>query len=86
MPVADEKTVLEGTGKCWTGLCILGLTLDELADVARHRGGREDRDLVLVLDVNRDFRPWLVERERLYRALDTVDRASGKKRGLLLVR
>jgi hypothetical protein len=24
-----------GTGRCWTGFCIFGLTLDELADVAR---------------------------------------------------
>jgi hypothetical protein len=27
--------VLAGTGRCWTGFCIFGLTLDELADVAR---------------------------------------------------
>ena len=30
-----EGRVLAGTGRCWTGFCILGLTLDELADVAR---------------------------------------------------
>jgi Phytochelatin synthase len=30
-----EGNVLAGTGRCWTGFCILGLTLDELADVAR---------------------------------------------------
>jgi hypothetical protein len=30
-----EGSVLAGTGRCWTGFCILGLTLDELADVAR---------------------------------------------------
>jgi hypothetical protein len=30
-----EGKVLAGTGRCWTGVCILGLTLDELADVAR---------------------------------------------------
>jgi len=30
-----EDRVLAGTGRCWTGFCILGLTLDELADVAR---------------------------------------------------
>src|SRR5437899_5433760 len=26
-----EAKVLAGTGRCWTGVCILGLTLDELA-------------------------------------------------------
>ena len=30
-----ESEVLAGTGRCWTGYCIMGLTLDELADVAR---------------------------------------------------
>jgi hypothetical protein len=30
-----ESKVLAGTGRCWTGVCILGLTLDELAEVAR---------------------------------------------------
>jgi hypothetical protein len=136
-PIADETAVLEGSGKCWSGICFMGLTLDELAQVARLRtsqevtvlrdltpdqfrdhlrqvadpsrryivnfdrkaifeagGGHhspiggylEDRDLVLVLDVNEDFKPWLVERERLFEAIDTVDRFSKQKRGLLLVR
>ena len=107
-----EGKVLAGTGRCWTGVCILGLTLDELADVARANTGRkvtvlrdlgedefrehlrrsndpgrryivnfsrkrifgagvghhspiggylEPEDLVFVLDVNRDYQPWLVE-------------------------
>ena len=30
-----ESAVLAGTNWCWTGYCILGLTLDELAEVAR---------------------------------------------------
>jgi hypothetical protein len=30
-----EGKVLAGTGRCWTGVCIVGLTLDELADGAR---------------------------------------------------
>jgi hypothetical protein len=33
---ADEAAVVAGTGKCWTSLCIGGVTLDELADIARH--------------------------------------------------
>ncbi len=137
LPAADEQAVLAGSGKCWSGYCVMGLTLDELADVARRQTSREvtvvrdltpeqfqeqlrqvndpsrrmivnfdrkpifgaggghhspigayleDRDLVLVLDVNGDFKPWLVERERLYRAIDTVDSFSKRKRGLLVIR
>ena len=37
-------------------------------------------------DVNRDYAgPWLVKADRLFDAIDTVDSASGKKRGLLVV-
>jgi hypothetical protein len=129
-----ERSVLAGTGLCWTGFCIMGLTLDELAGLARaktrrrvtvlrdmdaeefrkhlknsnntaHRyiinfdrkmifaagGGHhspiggylENEDLVFVLDVNRDYRPWLVERARLFDAMNTWD--GGKKRGMLLI-
>jgi Phytochelatin synthase len=35
-----EGKVLAGTGRCWTGVCIVGLTLDELADVARANTSR----------------------------------------------
>lgn len=38
---STEDKVLAGTGRCWTGLCILGLTLDELADVARTNTSRK---------------------------------------------
>jgi hypothetical protein len=133
---ATEDAVLDGTGYCWTGWCIVGLTLDELASVAAAHTDRtvtvlrdlseaafvehlkrsndparryivnfrraeifgagaghhspiggylEAEDLVLVLDVNEDFKPWLVERERLYRAMNTVDSDGGRTRGLLLV-
>jgi hypothetical protein len=133
---ASQSTVLEGTGKCGTGICIFGLTLDELAEVARqktskkvgvvrdigidelrehlrrsndparryiinfHRGllfgkgaGHHSpiggylaaEDLALVLDVNGSFGPWLVSTERLFRAMDSVDSSSGKKRGLLVM-
>jgi Phytochelatin synthase len=133
-PVATEAAVLAGTGRCRTGFCLFGLTLDELADVARARPDRkvtvlrdltpeafrehlrrandpnrryivnfsraaifgrgvghhspiggymEAEDLVFVLDVNRDFQPWLIERSRLFSALDTFD--GDKKRGLLLI-
>jgi hypothetical protein len=129
-----ESTVLAGTGRCWTGFCVIGLTLDELADVARTKTKRtvtvlrdltaaefqehlkrtndtgrryiinfsrkeifgagaghhspiggylEAEDLVFVLDVNRDYQPWLVERNRLFQAMDTLDGA--QKRGLLLI-
>ena len=46
-------------------------------------GYLEDDDLVFVLDVNHDFQPWLIERERLYAAMDTLD--GQKKRGMLLI-
>lgn len=32
---SDERSILEGTGKCWGGLCWRGLSLDELAAIAR---------------------------------------------------
>jgi Phytochelatin synthase len=132
--VATEGKVLTGTGRCWTGFCILGLTLDELAEVARANTSRqitvlrdlsegdflehmrhandltrryivnfsrdrifgagvghhspiggylEAEDLVFVLDVSRDYQPWLVERKRLFAAVNTLD--GNKKRGLLLI-
>jgi len=43
-----EDRVLAGTGRCWTGFCIFGLTLDELADVARANRGHK-------ITVLRDF-------------------------------
>jgi hypothetical protein len=132
--LTTEDKVLAGTGRCWTGMCILGLTLDELADVARANTSRkitvlrdlseeefrehlrhsndpsrryivnftrqhifgagvghhspiggylESEDLVFILDVNPDYQPWLVERTRLFAAVNTLD--GDKKRGLLLI-
>jgi hypothetical protein len=131
---STEGKVLAGTGRCWTGICIMGLTLDDLAQVARTNTNRKvtvlrdlsedgflehlrrsndpgrryivnfDRaqifgagsghhspiggylgteDLVFVLDVNSNFQPWLVERKRLFNAVNTFD--GDKKRGLLLI-
>ena len=48
-------------------------------------GYLEDEDLVLVLDVNRAYQPWLVPTERLFEAVDTVDSSTGRTRGLLVV-
>ncbi len=130
----SEGAVLSGTGRCWSGICFMGLTLDELAEVTRLKTKRtvtvlrnlsaeefrrhlrlandtkrryiinfnrksifgagvghhspiggylEREDMVFVLDVNRDFRPWLVERSRLFAAMDTWD--GDRKRGLLLI-
>src|SRR3954447_12978865 len=31
---SSVDTVLTGTGKCWSGMCMGGLSLDELAEVA----------------------------------------------------
>jgi hypothetical protein len=130
----DEQKVLKGTGRCWSGYCFLGLTLDELAEVAQANSRRrvtvlrdltpeafrdhlrrsndparryiinfnrkgifgsgaghhspiggylEADDSVFILDVNRDFRPWIVDRGRLFDAMNTFD--GDKKRGLLLI-
>ena len=43
------------------------------------------RDLVLVGDVNAAYRPFLVSTERLWRATDTIDDATGRKRGLVVL-
>ena len=119
----SENAVLTGTGRCWSGFCFMGLTLDELAEITRSKTKRtvtvlqdltadqfqrhlrlanepgrryiinfsrkeifgagaghhsprsagilRPEDMVFVLDVNRDFRPWLVERARLFAAMDT---------------
>jgi hypothetical protein len=133
-PSASVDSVLSGTGECWTGICWGGLSLDALAEVARHATGRkvtvlrdltlaqfrdelrhsndpsrryivnfqraplfaqggghhsplagylEPEDLVLVLDVNESYQPWLVKADRLFKAVDTGD--TGKKRGLLRI-
>ena len=42
-------------------------------------------DLAFLLDVNKDYQPWLVKTERLYEAMNTVDKGAGKKRGLLVL-
>jgi hypothetical protein len=134
----DQSSMLEGTGiTTFLGYLPKGLTLDELADVARLKftgqhvtvlrglslaafrqhlqqandprrryvinfsreplfgkgGGHhsplagylQEEDLVLVLDVNSDFGPWLVKPERLWAAMNTVDGSSGKPRGMLLI-
>jgi hypothetical protein len=49
-PATTESAVLEGTGKCWIGVCPVGLTLDEVAEVARMHTKRNVtilRDLTL---------------------------------------
>ena len=42
-------------------------------------------DLVLIVDVNKSYQPWLVPTARLFAAVDTVDKQTGKKRGLLRI-
>jgi len=47
---ATQDSVLAGTGKCGTGICWMGLTLDEVADIARQKTTRKvlvHRDLDL---------------------------------------
>jgi hypothetical protein len=134
---ASQESILEGTGLTTVlGYLPQGITLDQLAELARQRvpgsvrvlrgldlagfrdqlrhanelsrryvinfsraplfgsgGGHHspiagylaDPDLVLVLDVNKKYGPWLAKSERLFEAMNTVDPATGKKRGLLLI-
>jgi hypothetical protein len=48
-------------------------------------GYLRNEDLVLVLDVNRAFGPWLVDADRLLGAMRTVDPTTQRPRGLLLI-
>jgi hypothetical protein len=133
----DQSSVLEGTGISTVfGYLPEGVTLDQLAGIARHKlrrkvsvlrdldlasfriqlshandlsrryvvnftrgplfgvgGGHHspiagylvDEDLVLVLDVNKTYGPWLVKSKRLYDAMNTIDTGAQKRRGLLLI-
>jgi hypothetical protein len=44
-----------------------------------------DQDLVLIGDVNADYKPYLVRADRLQRAINTVDGETGDLRGMLLL-
>ena len=133
----DQEKILQGTGLTTVlGILPQGVTLDQLADIARLKlqrkvsvlrdldleGFREQmnhandparryvinftrgplfgtggghhspiaaylvaQDLVLVVDVNKKYGPWLVRSARLFEAMNTVDSGTGKKRGLLLI-
>jgi hypothetical protein len=133
----DQESILAGTDIFTVaGMLPGGLTLDELAQLARQKLGRNvtvlrdldlpsfrehlllandpasryvvnfsrgplfgsgsghhspiagyltDDDLVFVLDVNRNFGPWLVKSQRLHEAMNTVDPTVDVKRGLLLI-
>jgi hypothetical protein len=133
----NQDSILQGSGfSTVMGYLPEGLTLDQLADLARHKlhgkitvlrdldlpafreqlthvndparryvinftraplfatgGGHHSpiaaylaqEDLVLVLDVNKKYGPWLVKSDRLFEAMNTVDATAQKKRGLLLI-
>jgi hypothetical protein len=133
----NQEAILQGTGLATVlGYLPQGVTLDQLADLAKQKLGRKvsvlrdldlagfreqmrlvndlsrryvinfsraplfgsggghhspvagyllDEDLVLVLDVNKKYGPWLVKSQRLYEAMNTVDTGTQKKRGLLLI-
>ena len=133
----NQESILQGSGfSTVMGYLPEGLTLDQLADLARQKlqgkvtvlrdldlaafraqikfandparryvinfsrgplfgtgGGHHSpiagylaqEDLVLVLDVNEKYGPWLVKPDRLYEAMNTVDETARKKRGLLLI-
>jgi hypothetical protein len=133
----NQQSVMQGTNfSTVLGYLPEGLTLDQLADIARQKlqrkvtvlrgldiaafreqlrhvndparryvinfsrgplfgtgGGHHSpiagylhqEDLVLILDVNQKYGPWLVKPERLYEAMNTLDTTARKKRGLLLI-
>ena len=133
----NQESVLQGTNfSTVLGYLPEGLTLDQLADIARQKlqrnvsvlrdldlaafreqlrhvndparryvinfsrgplfgtgGGHhspiagylEQEDLVLILDVNKKYGPWLVKPGRLYEAMNTIDTTAQKKRGLLRI-
>jgi Phytochelatin synthase len=133
----NQQSILQGSGfSTVMGYLPEGLTLDQLAEIARQKlqrkvtvlrdldlaafreqlnhvndparryvinftrgplfgtgGGHHSpiaaylnqEDLVLVLDVNKKYGPWLVKSDRLYEAMNTVDATAQKKRGLLLI-
>ena len=135
--LGNQDTILEGTGTLTiAGYLPGGLTLDEMASIARRSmdsnvtvlrdmglaefrehlrlsndasrryivnfargplfgegGGHHspiagyltEKDLVLVIDVNERYRPWLVTSQRLYDAMNTFDVSAAKKRGLILI-
>jgi hypothetical protein len=133
----NQESILQGSGfSTVMGYLPEGITLDQLADIARQKlhskvtvlrdldlaafreqlkhvndparryvvnfsrgplfgtgGGHHspiaaylsDDDLILVLDVNQKYGPWLVKSDRLYEAMNTLDATAQKKRGLLLI-
>ena len=44
-------TILDGSGYCWSGQCIPGLTLDELAEIAREQ---TEREVTVIRDITLD--------------------------------
>ena len=50
-PATTEQQVLTGTGLCRTGYCIIGLTLDELAALAR---SKTRRTVTVIRDISAD--------------------------------
>ena len=45
------------------------------------RRWRPGADSVLVLDVNKEYGPWLVKSERLHEAMNTLDTGAQRKPG-----
>jgi len=58
-------------------------------DIGHHSpigGYLENEDLVFVLDVHEDYKPFLVSTEMLYSAMNTTDSEINKLRGLLVIK
>lgn len=63
-------------------LPLFGVTVGHHSPIG---GYSESDDMVFVLDVLDDYKPFLVPIERLFSAMNTIDNETGKKRGLILL-
>jgi hypothetical protein len=66
----------------FTRLPLFGVSIGHHSPIG---GYLVDKDLVLVLDVLEDYKPFLVSGDRLYDAMNTIDSETDKKRGLILL-
>ena len=44
-----------------------------------------DREQIMVLDVNEKYGPFLIDTRKLFDSMDTIDRRTGRKRGLIKI-
>jgi hypothetical protein len=72
----SEARVLADTGRCWSGFCILGLTLDELAEVARKNSPRK---VTVLGDLSAEEFPEHLRRSNDPASIANVNRSLGDR-------